>query len=78
MKQEGGDWRVRALGPAGWVGRVGGGVLTQLLCLKVGGAAALAFTFTVDGGHLDLVVGLWPQTHDGEGGGVCEGREETD
>lgn len=60
------------------MGEQGGGVLTQLLRLKVGGAAALAFTFTVDGGHLDLAVGLRPQTHDGEGGGVCEGREETD
>lgn len=52
-----------------------GEVLTQPRRLKGGGRAALASAFTVDGGHLDLVGGLWLQANDGEGGGVCQGGD---
>lgn len=47
-------------------------VLTDGLRLEGGGRAALAFTFTVNGGHLDLVGGLGLQAIDGEFGGICQ------
>lgn len=52
-------------------------VLTDRLRLEGGGRAALAFTFTVNGGHLDLVGGLGLQTNDDEFGGICQKTQET-
>lgn len=46
-------------------------VLTDGLGLESAGPAALAFTFAVDGGHLDLVGGLRLQANDGDLGQVC-------
>lgn len=46
-------------------------VLTDWLGLESSGAAALAFTFTVDGGHLDLVGGLRHQADNGDRGQGC-------
>lgn len=39
-------------------------VLTDWLGLERAGRAALPFAFAVDGGHLDLVGGLWFQASD--------------
>lgn len=47
-------------------------VLTDGLRLEGGGRAALAFTFTVNGGHLDLVGGLGLQANDDKFGGICQ------
>lgn len=46
-------------------------VLTDWLGLESSGPAALAFTFTVDGGHLDLVGGLRHQANNGDHGRGC-------
>lgn len=40
------------------------GVLTDWLGLEKAGSTALPFAFAVDGGHLDLVGGLWFQASD--------------
>lgn len=46
-------------------------VLTDGLSLESAGWAALAFTFSVDGGHLDLVGGLWLQAINGDVNHAC-------
>lgn len=51
--------------------RVVRAVLTDWLSLESAGRAALSFTFSVDGRHLDLVGGLWFQANDGDLGQIC-------
>lgn len=46
-------------------------VLTDWLGLESAGRAALAFAFTIDGRHLDLIGGFWFQASDGDLGHVC-------
>lgn len=46
-------------------------VLTDWLSLESSGRAALAFAFSIDGGHLDLVGGLWLQAIDGDLNHAC-------
>lgn len=62
--RRGANWESRERGG-------GAGLLTDWLGLESAGRAALAFTFPVDGGHLDLVGGLWLQANDGDLGQVC-------
>lgn len=47
-----------------------GAVLTDWLRLESAGRAALAFAFAVDGGHPDLIGGLWFQVNNGDPGRV--------
>lgn len=53
----------------------GGRVRTDRSGLELDGRAALAFAFAVDGGHLDLVVGVRRQAHDGDAGQVWRGEK---
>lgn len=59
---------------ASGVGGTPAALLTDWLGLKNSGFAALALSFAVDGGHLDLVGGLRLQAADGDLGVGCRGR----